>query len=152
MYKARSSCAKHHLDMGWPVSSILIGGVLNLLTCKSNYTGPSQSLTYNTVNQCHQIDWQTIGSIWMPDSKYHTEKSANSTANLVSKTLSALLPSNRATARMTLATSGLRPSSLQAWQISVSGTSQEWPTMRLTGSTMPDQFNAAGPTFKMQSK
>ncbi|KAM0260398.1 hypothetical protein ACHAQJ_002800 [Trichoderma viride] len=32
-----------------------------------NYTGPSQSLTYNTVNECHQIDWDTIGSIWMPD-------------------------------------------------------------------------------------
>ncbi|UKZ59502.1 uncharacterized protein TrAtP1_000804 [Trichoderma atroviride] len=32
-----------------------------------NYTGPSQSLTYNTVNECHAINWDTIGSIWMPD-------------------------------------------------------------------------------------
>lgn len=34
-----------------------------------NYTGPSTSLTFEKVNDCRIIPWQTIGSIWMPDSK-----------------------------------------------------------------------------------
>lgn len=70
-YIARSSCAKHYLDLGWPVSSFQrYWSAEQLLTCKSNYTGPSQSLTYNTVNECKAINWDTIGSIWLPDSKF----------------------------------------------------------------------------------
>ncbi|PNP53754.1 hypothetical protein THARTR1_05878 [Trichoderma harzianum] len=32
-----------------------------------NYTGPSQSLTYNAANECKIITWDSIGSIWLPD-------------------------------------------------------------------------------------
>lgn len=34
-----------------------------------NYSGPSTSLTYQNVNDCRTMPYNTIGSIWMPDSK-----------------------------------------------------------------------------------
>lgn len=34
-----------------------------------NYTGPSKSLTYEKVNDCRVMPYDTIGSIWIPDSK-----------------------------------------------------------------------------------
>ncbi|KAG7284302.1 hypothetical protein NEMBOFW57_010673 [Staphylotrichum longicolle] len=37
------------------------------LTCLRNYTGPSKSLTYEKVNDCRVMPYDTIGSIWIPD-------------------------------------------------------------------------------------
>ncbi len=34
-----------------------------------NYTGPSKSLTYEKVNDCRVMPYDTIGSIWIPSSK-----------------------------------------------------------------------------------
>lgn len=62
----------------------MIGYRKQLLNCQRNYTGPSQSLTYNTVNECHAINWDTIGSIWLPDSKYRNGTAILKIANLLS--------------------------------------------------------------------
>ncbi len=143
------ACSQHHLDLGRPVCSLR---ALEVSTrahqadlAYRNYTGPSMSLTYEKVNDCRAMPWDTIGSIWMPSSKnlIFTRKD-NSIQDLsLGQTFIAPSPSSAVTAGTRSETSGPRPSSPLVWPIFGNGLIQgSWISQGI-GIIMPGRFSVA---------